>query len=99
MNDDDEPRTLREEIAAGLPLSDHELGVLEHAAAGENATETGTRMHLSPETVRSYRRDAIAKLAARNTTHAVVIAVGLGYFDIEPIIEEHQRRMGTKGAS
>lgn len=85
-------RTLQEEILAGLPLSERELEALHSAALGESWGEAGMRLHFSRETIRSNRRSAIAKLAARNITHAVVIAVGMGYVNIEEILEEHEAR-------
>lgn len=92
----DEPRTLSEEIMAGIPLNEHELAVLEHAATGKTAEATGKAMFLATETVKSYRKRAIAKLAALNLTHAVVIGVGMGYVNIETVIDEHEARMAAE---
>jgi DNA-binding CsgD family transcriptional regulator len=89
----DPPRTLSEEVFAGNPLTERELETLELAATGRSASDTGGRLHLSSETVKGYRKRIIAKLAARNLTHAVVIAVGMGYINIEAVVEEHERRM------
>ena len=36
------------------------------------------KLHLSPETVKSYRRDIHRKLAANTATHAVSIAIQKG---------------------
>lgn len=87
------PRTLREEITAGLPLTDREVDVLEAAANGKSADETGLELHLAGETVKGHRKALIAKLAARNITHAAVIAVGMGYINVEAVIAEHEQRM------
>lgn len=92
-----EPRTLREEIMAGIPLNDGELGVLEQAALGRNAEQSGKALHYATETVKTHRKHAIAKLAARNIVHAVVIAVGMGYVNIEGVIDEHEARMASEG--
>lgn len=96
---DDEPRTLREEIMVDLPLNERELVVLEHAAKGLTAAEIGTEVYLAPETVRSYRKDAIAKLGARNIVHATAIAIGMGYVNVEPVVAEYERRRGERGAA
>lgn len=72
------PRTLLEEILVDEPLSARELELLAHLAAGDTALESGARVFLSVETVKSYRKRIIAKLGARNGTHAAVIAVRRG---------------------
>ena len=55
-------------------LSYRELEVLRHAALGLSIQETGRELFLSQQTIKSYRKGAIRKLHARNTTHAVAIA-------------------------
>lgn len=75
----------------GLPLRQREIEILEGAARGEDWRATGARLHLSPETVRSLRKEAIAKLAARNLTHAVVLTVGLGLVSAGDVLEEHTK--------
>jgi len=67
--------TLLGEILEGEPLTEREAEVLAAAANGDTAAETGARLHLSSETVRSYRKRIIAKLGARNGTHAVALAL------------------------
>ena len=52
--------------------------MLAGAANGETAAQTGARLFLSPETVKSYRKRVIAKLGARNGTHAVALALRSG---------------------
>lgn len=75
------PRTLREEILSGEPLTDRELEVLDGLAAGETASETGNRLFLAGETVKFYRKRLVAKLAARNGANAVRIAMRKGLID------------------
>ena len=70
--------TLLAEILHGEPLNDREADILAGAAAGETAAQTGARLYLSPETVKSYRKRIIAKLGARNGTHAVALALRSG---------------------
>ena len=66
--------TLLAEILEGEPLNDRETEILAGAAEGETAEQTGARLYLSTETVKSYRKRIIAKLGARNGTHAVALA-------------------------
>jgi DNA-binding CsgD family transcriptional regulator len=70
--------TLLAEVLEGEPLTDRETEVLAGQAEGETAAETGARLFLALETVKSYRKRAIAKLGARNGTHAVTIALRSG---------------------
>ena len=70
--------TLLAEILEGEPLNDRETEILAGAAEGETAAQTGARLYLSPETVKSYRKRIIAKLGARNGTHAVALALRAG---------------------
>lgn len=85
---------LKRELLEGEPLTERELDVLDFAARGDTADETGKRLHLSVETVRSYRKQAMYKLYARNTTHATVLAVGLGYVNVGDLIEEWEEAHG-----
>jgi DNA-binding CsgD family transcriptional regulator len=62
----------------GSPLAAVELETLADAAVGLTAEESGRLRHRSTEAVKSQRRNAIAKLFARNTTHAVHLAHRLG---------------------
>lgn len=71
-------RTLLGEILEGDPLTDRELEVLEHMAAGLTAAESGSELYLSGETVKGYRKRVVAKLGARNGTNAVTLALRRG---------------------
>jgi two-component system NarL family response regulator len=70
--------TLLAELLEGEPLNPRETEILAGAADGETAVQTGQRLYLSPETVKSYRKRIIAKLGARNGTHAVALAMRSG---------------------
>jgi DNA-binding CsgD family transcriptional regulator len=70
--------TMLAEILEGETLSEREMEILAGAAEGETAAQTGERLYLSAETVKSYRKRVIAKLGARNGTHAVAIAMRTG---------------------
>jgi DNA-binding CsgD family transcriptional regulator len=81
--------SLLAEILEGEPLTDRETEILAAAAEGETAAQTGERLFLSSETVKGYRKRIIAKLGARNGTHAVVLAIRRGLLPLAP--QPHQR--------
>lgn len=68
-------RTLLEEVMEGKPLTPRELEILYFAAEGDSAHETAERIDLAYETVKGYRKRIVAKLGARNITHAAIIGV------------------------
>jgi RNA polymerase sigma factor (sigma-70 family) len=68
----DEPSSFRRGA-----ISKREREILSGAAEGESAQETATRLGRSIETIKVHRRNVIAKLNARNITHAVHLAHGL----------------------
>ncbi len=95
--------TLLAEILEGEPLNDRETEILAGAAEGETAIETGRRLYLSSETVKSYRKRIIAKLGARNGTHAVALALRNGLLPVErhrpvPVPVRAQRVSSGSGA-
>jgi LuxR family transcriptional regulator, quorum-sensing system regulator BjaR1 len=55
-------------------LSNGEKEVLYWAGHGKTSEESGMLMKLTKSTVETYRKHAIAKLAASNITHAVYLA-------------------------
>jgi two-component system response regulator DesR len=61
------------------PLTARELEVLEAARDGATAADIAARVHLSPGTVRNHLSVVIQKLAARNRSDAVRIAVEKGW--------------------
>lgn len=63
----------------GDELTERELEVLEGAALGDTVVDTGRRVLLSPETVKTYRQRIIRKLGARNMMHAVALGVARGH--------------------
>ena len=76
--------SLLAEILEGEPLTERETEILAAAAEGETAAQTGERLFLSSETVKGYRKRIIAKLGARNGTHAVVLAIRRGLLPLAP---------------
>ncbi|GAA2107963.1 hypothetical protein GCM10009802_03460 [Streptomyces synnematoformans] len=68
----------------GTDLPQLELKVLAGAAAGEPTPETATRLHLSEDGVKNARRRIAKRLGARNTSHAIALAVGAGLITVPP---------------
>lgn len=66
---------------ASGPITPACVAVLAGAARGETMAQTAGRLHVSRHTVEAERRVAIARLGARNTTHAVAIAIRAGLLD------------------
>lgn len=64
-------------------LSRREVEVLAEMALGRRAAEIGTRLYISPHTVRSHVRNAMAKTGARTQAHLVAIALLAGILDEE----------------
>jgi DNA-binding NarL/FixJ family response regulator len=62
-------------LADRTPLTQRERDVLRLLADGLSNEEIGTRLHISPETVRTHVRKAMAKLDAGTRTHAVATAL------------------------
>lgn len=61
-----------------VKLSVRQREVLSAAARGLGVHETGAELFLAPDTVKSYRRQALKALHARNITHAVAVAMAAG---------------------
>ena len=63
------------------PLSNREREVFSLLADGLSGAEIAERLVLSPETVRTHIRNAMAKLGASTRSHAVAIALRRGELD------------------
>ncbi|SEO90006.1 DNA-binding response regulator, NarL/FixJ family, contains REC and HTH domains [Luteibacter sp. UNC138MFCol5.1] len=61
-------------------LSERELDVLRGVAMGFENKQIASRLGLSPETVKEYLSNAMAKLRANNRAHAVSVAQQRGFF-------------------
>jgi DNA-binding NarL/FixJ family response regulator len=55
-----------------------EIQVLEYVAAGKRNREIGERLFISEETVKVHLKRLMAKLGAKDRTHAVAIANSRG---------------------
>jgi DNA-binding NarL/FixJ family response regulator len=75
---------LRGELAAhqgAENLSPRELSVLRLVAAGQRNRRIGESLYVSEQTVKTRIKNILAKLRARDRTHAVSIAVQRGFLD------------------
>ena len=62
-------------------LSEREISVLRLVAVGEQNRRIGAALHVSEQTVKTRMRNILAKLDARDRTHAVTIATRRGFID------------------
>jgi DNA-binding NarL/FixJ family response regulator len=60
------------------PLSSREIEVLMEVSAGRANKQVAAQLDLSEETVKTHMRNILAKLNARDRTHAVMIALDRG---------------------
>jgi DNA-binding NarL/FixJ family response regulator len=77
------------EIAAGLAehfsddnLSEREVEVLRHVAAGDSNREIGEKMFIAEETVKVHLKRIMGKLGASDRTHSVAIAARRGFLNL-----------------
>jgi two-component system, NarL family, response regulator len=71
------PRDLSGLMIAGTDLTTSERQVLRLLASGLTRREVGERLSKSEETVKALSKTCRSRLRARNTAHAVAIAVSL----------------------
>lgn len=79
------PHEVAAELAAHFTdeaLSSRELEVLRQVAAGNSNRRVASELGVTEDTVKSHMKSIMSKLAARDRTHAVMIAVRRGI--IEP---------------
>ena len=62
-------------------LSEREISVLRLVATGEQNRRIGAALNVSEQTVKTRMRNILAKLDARDRTHAVTIAMRRGFID------------------
>lgn len=63
------------------PLSGSQMTCLRYTALGLSQKEIAREMGITPYTVKDYMELARARLGARNTSHAVALAVRSGLLD------------------
>jgi DNA-binding CsgD family transcriptional regulator len=71
------PRELSELMIGGTDLTATERQVLRLLAHGLTRREVGEKLHKSEETIKALSKTCRSRLRARNTAHAVAIAVSL----------------------
>jgi len=79
------PAEIAVEIAqhhADDTLSEREIQVLKHVAAGKANKIIADQLAISEETVKAHMRSILSKLSANDRTHAVTIALKRGIIDI-----------------
>ncbi|MET0695072.1 MAG: response regulator transcription factor [Propionibacteriaceae bacterium] len=76
-------RHRRQERYTGPPLSGRESEVLTLMAEGLGNAAIADRLVLGVETIRTHVAAVLRKLGARDRTHAVVLAYGLGLVDLK----------------
>ena len=62
-------------------LSLREIEVLQHVASGCSNKIVADKLDISEDTVKGHMKNVLAKLAARDRTHAVTIAIKRGYLE------------------
>jgi len=62
-------------------LSPREIEVLQHVAAGCSNKTVADKIDVSEDTIKSHMKNVLAKLDARDRTHAVMIAIRRGYLE------------------
>lgn len=67
------------------PLSAREIEVLALASQGCTNNQIGTRLHISPATVKTHMEHILTKLGATTRTQAVLIAHQEGLFPHDPV--------------
>ncbi|MBS1681753.1 MAG: response regulator transcription factor [Bacteroidetes bacterium] len=60
-------------------LSDREKEIVQHMSEGNDAFEIAERLFISENTVRTHRKNILAKTGAKNSVHLVRMAVANGW--------------------
>jgi DNA-binding NarL/FixJ family response regulator len=81
-------RRIPEEISSGISehfsadaLSARETELLQHVAAGSSNKAAADLLGISEDTVKGHMKTILAKLQAKDRTHAVMIAIKRGFLD------------------
>ncbi len=79
------PAEIASEIAehvADDALTQREVDILKRVAAGWSNKQVAAQLEISDGTVKSHMKSILEKLGARDRTHAVMIAIKRGIFDV-----------------
>lgn len=81
-------RRIPDEVATGIAehysvddLSTREIEILRHVAAGCSNKIVADKLDVSEDTIKSHMKSVLAKLQAKDRTHAVMIAMKRGFLD------------------
>lgn len=72
-------RANSQEPARAAQLTERELSILRLVAGGYSNKEIGQALHISDGTVKNHLTDILAKLEARDRTHAVLKSIAAGW--------------------
>jgi DNA-binding NarL/FixJ family response regulator len=78
------PRDISADIASHYAIDDlsaREIEVLQHVAAGCSNKIVADMLNISEDTVKGHMKNVLAKLDAKDRTHAVTIAIKRGYIE------------------
>ena len=70
------------EHAADDALTEREIDVLRRVGSGNSNKQIAAQLAISEGTVKAHMKSILPKLGARDRTHAVMIAVKRGVFDV-----------------
>lgn len=65
-------------MTAPAGISERQVTVLAHVADGLTYEQIGSRLHIQPDTVKMHLLRLRDRLGARNSSHAVAIAIRTG---------------------
>jgi len=69
-------------------LTDRELEVLNLLSCGKSTPEIATHLFLSTETIKTYRKNLITKLDAKNVANLIRLAYDNGIFKAQKSIDK-----------
>jgi DNA-binding CsgD family transcriptional regulator len=65
------------------PITGRHADILQLIAEGASAKEAAQRLGIGEQTVKNHLREIYRRLEARNSPHAVAIAIAAGYVHID----------------
>lgn len=68
-------------MADNNPLTERELEIVAYTADGHTTAGTARKLGLSPETVKSHKRNILRKTDSRSMSQVVAKALYLGWFN------------------
>lgn len=83
-----DPGASQDGLFRDFSFSDRELEALKSAALGLTERGIGHKLGISWRTVKQHLYAARQRCGARNTTHAVVMAIASGQLDASTILQE-----------